>query len=267
MGCCISKCKPRVPPQFNPSVQDKLVISQSPPHTPSYPPISSPRKRKTIQSPPSTTTSASFASSTQISTCGSSSLSSVSSCSSSVAFSKVDRTFSNDFLQSCALENPQIIGLDPIKKIGVVKQISPGTTHKRARASSPTLTRQKSFRIEKERLPYGIVNGRTTMTSPSPSRRFNGNTSNYQRQPMLSSMNTHNESNRVTKAYTRPASPNRNVINKERPMFVKNKERFGYEVGSKVEVKEVLSRLSYSGSAATEDLDNPHIALDCFIFL
>lgn len=173
------------------------------------------------------------------------------------------------------MENPQIIGLDPVKKTGVaVKQLSPGTTHKRARASSPTLTRQKSFRIEKERLPYGhgphgVVNGRVnTMRSPSPSRRFSGNTSNYQRQPMLFSMNTHNESNRSVKANVKPPSPNRNVISKERPIYLKKKERFGYEVGSKVEVGEVLSTLSYSGSAAaTEDLDNPHIALDCFIFL
>ncbi|KAI3784607.1 hypothetical protein L1987_43709 [Smallanthus sonchifolius] len=259
MGCCISKCKPKIQLQCNPGLQDKLVISQSPPSSP-------PRKRKTVQSPPSTTSS-SFACSTQSSTCGSSSLSTASS---SIAFSKVDRTFSNDFLQSCAMENPQIIGLDPIKKIGVVKQLSPGSTHKRAHAGSPTLTRQKSFRIEKERLAYATLNGRSTMRSPSPSRRFNGNTCNYQRQTMLYSLNTHNESNRVVKANTRPASPNRNVICKEKPICLKNKERFGYEVGSKVEgveVREVLSTMSHSGSVATEDLDNPHIALDCFIFL
>lgn len=87
---------------------------------------------------------------------------------------------------------------------------------------------------------------------------------------MLFSMNTYNESNRSVKANVRPPSPNRNVISKETPIYLKKKERFGYEVRSKVEgveVGEVLSTLSYSGSAATEDLDNPHIALDCFIFL
>lgn len=108
------------------------------------------------------------------------------------------------------------------------------------------------------------------MRSPSPSRRFNGSTSGYQRQPMLSSMKAHNMSNRVVKTNTRPASPNRNVISKERPMYLKNKERFGSEVGTKVEgveVREVLSTMSHLGCVAMEDIDNPHIALDCFIFL
>ncbi|KAK1432656.1 hypothetical protein QVD17_09554 [Tagetes erecta] len=266
MGCCISKCKPKL--NTSTHVQDKLVISHS------QPPSSPPRKRKTtVASPPSTTSASSLSCYTQTTTCGSSSLSSVSS-SSSIAFSKVDRTFSNDFLQSCALENPQIVSLDPIKKIGVVKPLalsSPGSAHKRARACSPPLTRQKSFRLEKERLPYVSVNGRSTMRSPSPSRRFNGSTSGYQRQPMLSSINAHNTSNiRVAKTNTRPASPNRNVISKERPIYSKNKERFGCEVGSKVEgveVREVLSTMSHFGCVAMEDIDNPHIALDCFIFL
>ncbi|GKB01628.1 hypothetical protein Tco_0829672 [Tanacetum coccineum] len=268
MGCCISKCTPKRKSCHNPSVEDKVVISQSPPSTPPSPP----RKRKTIQSPPSIT-SASFTCSTQSSTCGSSSLSTASSIS-SVGFSKVDRSFSNDFLQSCAIENPQIIGLDPIKKFVEVKQATPGSTQKRARASSPTLTRQKSFRVEKERvLNNAIGNGRNmTMRSPSPSRRFNGYTSsNYQRQPMVFSTNTRNETNRMVKMSTRPPSPNRHVINKERPVYLKNKERFGYDVGSKlvqdVQVGEVLSKVNYTGPIPMEDLDNPHIALDCFIFL
>ncbi|PWA98874.1 hypothetical protein CTI12_AA014580 [Artemisia annua] len=267
MGCCISKCTPpKRKSCHNLSVEDKLVISQSPPSTPTSPP----RKRKTIQSPPSTT-SASFTCSTQSSTCGSSSLSTASSIS-SVGFSKVDRSFSNDFLQSCAIENPQIIGLDPIKKIVEVKQATtPGSTQKRARASSPNLTRQKSFRVEKERVLNTIGNGRNmTMRSPSPSRRFNGYTSNYQRQQMVYSTNTRNETNRMVKMSTRPPSPNRHVINKERPVYLKNKERFGYDVGSKVEdiqVGQVLSKVDYTGPIPMEDLDNPHIALDCFIFL
>ncbi|KAL8231666.1 hypothetical protein R6Q57_001444 [Mikania cordata] len=228
MGCCISKPQPQPQPNNTGGVgvQDKLVISHQ-----SSPP---PQKTKTIQSPPSV----SFTCSNQTI---SSSLSSASSAS-SITFSK---TFSNDFLQSCVLENPQIVGLDPIKKIGVVKQ-----SHKRPRAASPTLTRQKSFRIEKERLPNGRIR------SPSPSRRrFNQN--NYQRQPLM--LNTSNR--RVIKENTRPPSPNRNVICNQTPMFVKNEERYG----SKVEGVEVVSRMSYS--AAMEDLDNPHIALDCFIFL
>ncbi|KAL8251392.1 hypothetical protein R6Q59_035085 [Mikania micrantha] len=220
MGCCISKPQPH-PNPGGVGVQDKLVISHQ-----SSPP---PQKTKTIQSPPSV----SFTCSTQSI---SSSLSSASSAS-SIAFSK---TFSNEFLQSCVLENPQIVGLDPIKKIGDVKQ-----SHKRPRAASPTLTRQKSFRIEKERLPNGRIR------SPSPSRRFN------QRQPLM--LNTRNRG--VIKENTRPPSPNRNVISNRRPMFVKNEERYV----SKVEGVEVVSRMTYAGFA--EDLDNPHIALDCFIFL
>nr|XP_043618199.1 uncharacterized protein LOC122589931 [Erigeron canadensis] len=287
MGCCISKCQPNPTPKLPhsnniiPSVQDKLVIiSQSPPSTPPSPP----RKRKTIQSPPSSITSASLTCSTQTNTCCSSTLSSASSTSSSVAlFSKVaDRSFSNDFLHSCAMENPQIVGLDHhVKKSGEVKKLSPGTTQKRPRASSPTITRQKSFRVEKEKpLNTSIVNGRNfTMRSPSPSRRFNtyNNTSSYQRQqPMLVSRNTYNESNRIVKANSRPASPYRNVINNKeysRPVYMKNnnKDRFGYEVGSKVEgvgVGQVLSKVDYSEAVPMEeDLDNPHIALDCFIFL
>ncbi|KAI3772907.1 hypothetical protein L6452_04102 [Arctium lappa] len=269
MGCCISKCKPNTNPN---NLQDKVVISQSPPPPlpPPLPPSSPPQNRKPVQSPPpSITSTSSFSCSTQRSTCGSSSLSSeLSSCSSSVAFSQVDRLFSNEFLQSCVKENPQIIGLDPVKRILEVKQLVPGgNSQKRARAISPSLTRQKSFRVEKERSPNSTtVNGRSTiMRSPSPSRRFNGYTSDYQRSPMLFSTNVHNEGNRLVKANTRPMSPNRNkIVNKERsPMYLKNnKERFAYEIGSKVgvEVEQGLSK-------HIEDIDNPHIALDCFIFL
>ncbi|KAK9067394.1 hypothetical protein SSX86_014722 [Deinandra increscens subsp. villosa] len=251
MGCCVSKCKS---PQSHPDVQDKLVISHSPP--PQSPPLKPPPET-VLQSPASLTSASSFTCSTLTTTYDSSSLSTASS-SSSVAFSKLDRTFSNDFLQSCAIENPQIIGLDhPVKKIGAVKQLGPGNTLKRARAGSPTLTRQKSFRVEKQRLPCSTM----MRSSPSPSRRFNGNTGSYHRRPPIK---TQNESNRTIKA-SRPANPNRNVIGNGRPM-----RSFGYEIGSKgedVEVGEVLSRMSYSGYAAMEDLDNPHIALDCFIFL
>ncbi|XP_071712925.1 uncharacterized protein [Rutidosis leptorrhynchoides] len=278
MGCCISKSVPKRKLHSNSLVQDKLVISQSPPSTPSRSPSRSPPKKQKINQSPPSITSSSFTCSTQTSTCNSSLLSSASSFS-SIALSKENqRSFSNDFLQSCAMENPQIIGLDQIKKSGqVLKPLSQGSSQKRARATSPILTRQKSFRVEKQKMSntMSIVNGRNTMRSPSPSRRFNGNSSsNYQRQPMLYLNNMMqreiNDSNRILKPIPRVASPNRNVISNERSNYLKNKERFGYQIGSKVEgvgIGQVLTKVDYSGPIPMEDLDNPHIALDCFIFL
>ncbi|KAI3767592.1 hypothetical protein L2E82_17837 [Cichorium intybus] len=259
MGCCISKCKSkRKRLDVNPnSIEDKLVISQSPP------PPSRPPKRRNVQSPPSTTPASLTLSS------ASSSLSSASS-SSSVGFCKVERSFSNDFLQSCAKENHQIVVLDPNKNIRQLQQLVPGSKQKRARASSPTLTRQKSIRVEKEISPNTYLNGRSTMRSPSPSRRFSGLASNHQRPLVLYTTNAYSESRCLVKANSRPPSPNRNVISKERTMYPKNKEKHGYVIGSNVGgvgVGEVSSMVNYSGPVAMTDIDNSHVALDCFIFL
>ncbi|KAI3522297.1 hypothetical protein L1887_11826 [Cichorium endivia] len=269
MGCCISKCKSkRKRLDVNPnSIEDKLVISQSPT------PPSQPPKRRNVQSPPSTTPASltlSSASSSLSSASSSSSLLS-SSSSSSVGFCKVERSFSNDFLQSCAKENPQIVVLDPNKNIRQLQQLVPGSKQKRARASSPTLTRQKSIRVEKERSPNTYLNGRSTMRSPSPSRRFSGLTSNHQRPLVLYTTNAYSHESRcLVKANSRPPSPNRNVISKERPMYPKNKEKHGYVIGPNVGgvgVGEVSSTVNYSGPVAMTDIDNSHVALDCFIFL
>ncbi|CAK9140422.1 unnamed protein product [Ilex paraguariensis] len=299
MGSCFSKCTPKkrkFKEEFN-HVQDKLVISQAPP---AVSPLSLPT-HKTLPPPPSPPTS-----STSSGCSLSSSLSLSSSCSSSVLSSR-DRSFSSEFLWSCVKENPHIIGLDTIKgsleqpvknriharkfdlpaktivappsqKQPVAEMVLHSTPQKRPRSNSPTLTRQKSFRREPERPSSTYLHPNRTTRSPSPSRRFNGdncrgvskNTQqeiSYYKQSVGSMENAVNSSGLFgRKENLRPASPNNNLGRYHSSL--KNKVAYAHQV-AKVDEISVPAAVSSQNvdPIPMEDIDNPLIALDCFIFL
>ncbi|KAA8538373.1 hypothetical protein F0562_028081 [Nyssa sinensis] len=303
MGCCISKCRPKRKShedQFN-HVQDKLVISQAPV---SPIPLSIRKPHSPSPSPSSTTSFSSFSCTASNSCSLTASLSLSSSCSSSVLSPK-DRSFSNEFLWSCVKENPHIMRVDTLKAcplhtvatkvharklespakpiVAPVKQSMPqrlvgSTPQKRPRASSPNLTRQKSFRKEPEKPNSTNPLPSRTLRSPSPSRRFTGdnyrgvltNTAKENCCKRLAGSKIHavnSESSCVRKENHRPASPNNNSSRNH--AFSRNNERCIYQIGSKIDgiaVGEVVSNAEMD-CVPMEDIDNPLIALDCFIFL
>ncbi|KAG5221963.1 protein TPRXL [Salix suchowensis] len=309
MGCCISKCraKKRSIDQecHDNNVEDKLVISQAP----KTPKIPVPVSNKISPSPPSPTTS--ISSSGSAFTCANSSTTAISSCSSlssgSSILSSKDRSFSNEFLWSCVKENPHIIRINSIKErsqllaspnvyarildssaqqaAAPVKQSTPekantSTPHKRVRSNSPAaLTRQKSFRREPDRFnPSHSLPVSRTLRSPSPSRRFNGDSGrgiltitpkeSCSARTVGAKVNPANSfSSSLRKENSRLASP---YINSSQPRSsVRNRETCIHRISSKIDedaVKEALAQQE-SDSIPMEDIDNPLISLDCFIFL
>ncbi|KAJ8762930.1 hypothetical protein K2173_023059 [Erythroxylum novogranatense] len=298
MGCCISKSRPKK--QFieeRNHVQDKLVISQAPKLTKTPVPTSN----KISPSPPSPSNSTSSAPSftcTNISktttaastTTTSSSVSSQSS--GSLVFSSKDRPFSDEFLWSCVKENPHVIRINSIKErsqllMSPVQQVVPPTKQsfptrvigpipqQRARQNSPpTLTRQKSFRREPERLGYSSYSQPCrTLRSLSPSRRFNGEYS-WGIQPKEISSSKRFAGSKVspgTNSIT--SSLRRENLRLASPYFdssrMRNRETCIHRVSSKIDEIAVEAALDQNGadSSSVEDIDNPLISLDCFIFL
>ncbi|KAJ7959204.1 integrator complex subunit 6-like [Quillaja saponaria] len=300
MGSCISKCIPNKEKfleedQFNHVIiHDKLVISQ-PPKTPTFS-----NSNKISPSPPSPTNSSSFTCTNSTNTI--SSASSLSSSASSILSSK-DRSFSNEFLWSCYKDNPHIIGINSLKEKSLSllsttkahtqnlknssnflakptaatgkhsspkKVIVSNIPQKRVRSSSPAnLTRQKSFRKEPQYWPASYSMSSRTLRSPSPSRRFSINgipkANTVDHNHSVSSL-MRKENNQL-----RPASPNNNsrrLINNSGLRY--NKETCTYRVGSKIDeaaVEKALSNHDHVDSNFMEDIDNPLISLDCFIFL
>ena len=301
MGSCISKCRPKtVSEEECENVQDKLVISLAP---------TSPISVLDIK-PPSPSPSHSTSSFSSFSCTTSNTSSSCSSSSSSSVLSSKDRSFSNEFLWACVKENPHVICTDPIKESPVksvsgkfhapklvspakssvvvpAKQLMPqrvvgSTPQKRVRASSPVLVRQKSFRREPERpnSAYSLPS-RTLRSSPSPSRRFEGDkcrgmlanapqesVCKRSTSPKGNAVNSSLSSVRKGSVNLRPPSPNNN--SSRHPSCLRNREMGSQpNVGSKIgeiAVGEVLSNLGID-SLPTEDIDNPLISLDCFMFL
>ncbi|KAH7523580.1 hypothetical protein FEM48_Zijuj06G0027000 [Ziziphus jujuba var. spinosa] len=158
---------------------------------------------------------------------------------------------------------------------------------KRVRSSSPTLTRKKSFRKEPDQrltstTSYSLQSTRT-LRSPSPSRRFsNGGVliTNAQREchsKRMSCTCTVGNPKCIlrNKENVRPASPNSNIINSSRGIgtYSRSGRDTGIpRIGSKIDeiaVGEALAPLHDHDidSIPMEDIDNPLIALDCFIFL
>ncbi|XP_054789247.1 formin-like protein 6 [Prosopis cineraria] len=270
MGCCISKCRPDQhplpPPEFN-HVRHKLVvpISNKTPPPPSPP------------SPPSPTSS--FAcpvfSNTSIS-----SASSLSSASSSSALTSRDGSFSNDFLWSCYKDNPHIVRIHSLKEASLSsvptkaqinktnpsnppqKSVGPPVPLKRVRSSSPAnLARQKSFRKEPERPSSPCNVPSRKLRSPSPSRRFNGGIDNLSKRIMSPKANYEAHSQSVS------SSMRREKRRAASPTGLRRRENCGFKIEETV-VKDVGSKHEVeSGLGMTEDIHNPLISLDCFIFL
>ncbi|KAL2232325.1 uncharacterized serine-rich protein C215.13 [Sesamum indicum] len=238
---------------------------------------------------------------------------SLSSCSSSVVSAK-DRSFSNDFLRACVKENPQIIGLNSVIKEKTVDKpivnaskvhprwnldpspllnaspivqkakqsvqerpmISVPTPKKRARASSPTLVRQKSFR--KDQNPASSLPNRG-LRSPSPSRRFSGENSRssstngtYEssgRSPVTHKANAISSATSGVKreSFRAPitASPSRDMMI-SRNLPVRKKGTFSQQVSKKIDEGVATADVGEMDTVM-EDINNPLIALDCFIFL
>ncbi|KAL6525027.1 hypothetical protein OROMI_030620 [Orobanche minor] len=303
MGSCISKCyktKKKLNEDHSILVQDKLIISSSPSKMTTMPLEN--LKKPLSPSPSTSSFSCSTNTTSKRTVTSSSSSESSSSCSSSLLVAK-DRSFSNEFLRSCVEDNPQMISLTPnameencndISFAGVSKikyfpqnfdpSLStkqpvqekatnhvPATKKKRPRASSPTLARQKSFRLEQESSPMP----NRALGSPSPSRRFNNvdncgyvptnGTSNYYRRRIASKGNnsisscSKKESFRARTA----SSPNRKCCNfTER----NNDTLISREAGTKIDDHAGIKDMQEM-DIVMEDINNPLIALDCFIFL
>ncbi|XWS21700.1 hypothetical protein CRYUN_Cryun30bG0076900 [Craigia yunnanensis] len=304
MGSCISKCRPKkyCIEDFS-HVQDKLVISSSQaPKTPI------PVSNKISPLPLSPTISSS--SSVSSFTCTTSSTA-TSSCSSLSSSASVDRSFSNEFLWGCVKENPHIIRINSIKEaslaltstksptqkldspvkpiVAPVKQAiqsreKGSTPQKRGRSSSPaTLTRQKSFRKEPDRLNSAYYLPSRSLRSPSPSRRFSGDNSNRgilastSKEicsskrivgPKVNALNSVSSS--LRKENFRPSSPMLSS-HPSTPLksCLRNRETFIHRISSKLDESALRAALSQqeNDSITIEDIDNPLISLDCFIFL
>ncbi|XP_022772341.1 uncharacterized serine-rich protein C215.13-like [Durio zibethinus] len=305
MGCCISKCRPKKHYIEDLShVQDKVVISSSQaPKTPV------PVSNKISPLPLSPTISSSSSVSSFTCTTSSNTTSSCSSLpSSSSVLSSKDRSFSNEFLWACVKENPHIIRINSIKEaslalattksplakptVAPVKQaiqaMEKGSTpRKRGRSSSPsTLTRQKSFRKEPDRLNSAYYLPSRSLRSPSPSRRFIGDT--YSNRGILattiskeicsskrivaSKVNALNSvSSSLRKENFRPSSPTLSSHNPSTPLksCLRNRETFIHRISSKLDESALRAALAQqeNDSIFMEDIDNPLISLDCFIFL
>lgn len=300
MGSCISKFnKKSHEQQTQKNVQDKLVISQAPksfstpqflPETPK-PPYPSPLSPTSSTSASSTFSSFYCATSTNSTSRSNVSLSSSSSSSSSLSSSiicpKERSTFSNEYLMSCVQENPQVIKgkierfrdqtpmpnkstcgtklrnhISTQGKPIVSSPMQYDKAKKRSRANYPNLTRQKSFRkepLERPSTPSRIIR------SPSPTRRFNSENWNY-----------------------KATSVNQTPKYKRQPFDLKENSRFNYNAAEKENISRItkspknlssnyvgVNRMNEYSShqigedlpADHEDISNPHIALDCFIFL
>ena len=309
MGCCISKCRPKkrsFEECHGNNVEDKLVISQAP----KTPKIPAPVSNKISPSPPSPTTSTS-SSGSAFTCCTNSNTTTTSSCSSLSSGSSIlnskDRSFSNEFLWSCVKENPHIIRINSIKersqllaspnvysrKLGlpakqvvaptkqsIPQKVNASTPHKRVRSNSPTaLTRQKSFRREPDRFnPSHSLPISRTLRSPSPSRRFNGDSgrgiltitpkescSSRTVGARVNSANSFSSTSR--KENLRP--PSHYINSSQLRSCLRNRETCIHRISSKIDedaVKEALAQQD-SDSVPMEDIDNPLISLDCFIFL
>lgn len=309
MGCCISKYKPNKTHSIDEfdddddtiRVQDKLVISQQANNK--TPNVLPPNKiSPSPPSPPSSTSSVSSFICTSSSSSGTESSSSVSSGTVSSVSSLKDRSFSNEFLWSCVKENPHIIRINSIKEASrglattkleaqkldsTVKSIvatvkhSSSTPQKRVRSSSPTPSfRQKSFRKDPERQNPSYILPSRGLRSPSPSRRFSGDSSRGLLLTTKESCSKRLVGNKVNPAANNPvssslrkenfraASPS-NSNSAGLRVCLKNRETFTHRIGSKIDEVAVAEALAHQNTdpIPMEDIDNPLISLDCFIFL
>ncbi|KAK6257605.1 hypothetical protein QUC31_001064 [Theobroma cacao] len=301
MGSCISKCRPKkyFIQDFS-HVQDKLVISQAP-KTPL------PVSNKISPLPLSPTISSSSSSVSSFSNTTTSSCSSISSSASVLSskdrsFSneflwacvkenphiiRINSIKEASLALATAKSPTQKLG-SPVKpavapaKQSILQREKGSTPQKRGRSSSPTaLTRQKSFRKEHDRLNSACNLPSRSLRSPSPSRRFSPG--DYSRGILASTSKEICSSKRIVgpkvnalnsvssslrKDNFRPSSP---MISHPSPLksCLRNRETFIHRISSKIDESALRAALSQqeNDSITMEDIDNPHISLDCFIFL
>ncbi|XP_057973562.1 uncharacterized protein LOC131161662 [Malania oleifera] len=143
--------------------------------------------------------------------------------------------------------------------------------------SSTTLTRQRSFRREPDRPDSMHYIPSRALRSPSPSRRFNGDKC----RGLLSNTPKENSYgkrwidlkasavNSVSSPYTSKkhvahASPKSSISSTGSCL----RKTYAHHIGSEIGVgEEMLSSQDIMDSVPAEDVDNPLISLDCFIFL
>ncbi|KAL0326111.1 UNVERIFIED_CONTAM: hypothetical protein Sradi_5180400 [Sesamum radiatum] len=283
MGSCISKCRPKkkFKEEDESHVHDKLVISQDPMISSNLATLIMPSE-KPLSPAPSSSSFSSFSCSshskcagTMASSVSSSSTLSLSSCSSSVLSAK-DRKVHPGNLDPSPLLNVSPIVQKAKQSVQERPTISAPTPKKRARASSPTLVRQKSFR--KDQNPASSLPNRG-LRSPSPSRRFsgensrsgstNGTNESSGRSPVTYKANASSTATSGVKreSFRAPitASPSRDMMI-SRNFPVRKKDTFPQQVGKKIDEGVAAADLREMDTVM-EDINNPLIALDCFIFL
>ncbi|XP_068312406.1 uncharacterized serine-rich protein C215.13-like [Pyrus communis] len=155
------------------------------------------------------------------------------------------------------------------------------TPQKRVRSSSPTsLGRQKSFRKESERpMISAYSHPSRTLRSPSPSRRFN-----MPIPPKESHLRPNNALNvrpagsnccatkSTSRARIEPHNPNINYNNSSRLfrpcLKSRETEMRIHRITSKIdEVAAGEAVADHMDSLPAEDIENPLLSLDCFIFV
>nr|GMD34240.1 CLK4-associating serine/arginine rich protein-like [Ipomoea batatas] len=259
MGSCFSKCKPKNSYLAEVEKDDGEHVKQQ---------AISPAEKPPVSPSPSSASLTSLSSSSAAS--NSSYSFSSSSCSSK------DRSFSNEFLRSCAKENQHVILMKPskgnlertsslrpsllsspnampLKPLSPRRHVGGSTPKKRPRSNSPTLVRQKSFRKDNLNTSTACHFPNRALRSPSPSRRFSA--ADGQGKMDISPFRHGGAAfNGVGKHNFKPVSPNC------QPRGVDSGSTKGNIVNSKRD-GEVQS------SQEMEDINNPLIALDCFIFL
>lgn len=250
MGSCISKCKPKTIKQLPPRFDFNNVVipqQQQQPKLITTSPSSLILNNKISPYPPSPTPSISSISSL---TCFSSNSSSTTNTSFSTASSRSPILSNHDYLLwSRYKQNPHVVRINSLKARAFsppVRPLSPVARHpspqrvsrstpiKRVRPASPSPVRQKSFR-KVERPP----------SSPSPSRRFG-----------------------MTGTGAPPGVKKQLGV---RDCGMKKEITCIHRISSKIDEvaarEAVLKDEDFDSVVAMEDIDNPLISLDCFIFL
>ncbi|WVZ21411.1 hypothetical protein V8G54_008733 [Vigna mungo] len=300
MGCCVSKCRPDTKPsqeQHQNHFNFNLLQDKLPP-----PPSTLYSSTKISPSPPSPTSSTSSISSFTCTTSNTiSSASSLSTASSSL--SSKDRSFSNEFLWSCYKDNPHITRINSLREasLSLMPPTKPRPHHtkltnvnpspppkpnsvtrgqspppqsfsmpqKRVRSNSPTnLGRQKSFRKDTERsitINYASDMHSRTLRSPSPSRRYIGDkcgSANFATDNVVSRRMVN--SSKVSFPSGLPSRRKENVKAESPGRVVNSVGLRQNETCTKVD--ETLAKDDMD-LTLMEDINNPLISLDCFIFL
>lgn len=263
MGSCISKCKPKMMIKQHPScnldlnnlVHDKLlIIPQSPLTNPPCNSLSLDLSNKISPYPPSPSPSTSSLSSF---TC----LSSATTLSSASTATSRSAPFSDDYLWSCYKQNPHVARINSLKANALsspgralrlnspVKPVSPVFRHRPRQPSPQRVSRSTSTPLKRVR---------PCSPSPSPTPPRQKSFRKEQRPPSPSP--------------TRRVAPAKGNSYLHSPAPMKKEISCIHRISSKID--EVAAREAASEDiqdfdtvVAMEDIDNPLISLDCFIFL